>query len=196
MHYKDDGITVCDCLDSFPPITPITTAQLEARKSWKQHRIDDYPRGAKVIELRKLHPKWTLQNIADEVGRSKERVRRILKRANLETRGIKIRPPVPPCLKCGTLVPDTGKYTHNKYCSVECRSEETIELICTYCSGLYTLTAAQARGRQKRVTNGTSKTTYCNRSCSKKAYWDVAHGRTPNTFGYKLITSQGLKWEK
>ena len=198
MHYKEDGITVCDCLDSLPPIT---TAQLEEKNRWKTQKFAGYPRRAKVVELRKLNPEWTLQNIADEVEVSRERVRGILKSENLETRRIKIRPPAPLCMKCKTPVPFITTSLHgghyNKYCSIECRSEEIIELTCVYCNSLYVLTTAQAKGRQKRVTNGYSKATYCSHSCSSKAYWDVALGRTPNTLSFNLkFGPRGKKWEK
>jgi len=190
MHYKEDGITVCDCLDSFPPMT---TTQLKQKNQWQ---ITGVISRGKVVELRNLHPEWSCGKIGGEVGVSSSRVQQILESENLKTRAIKIRPPAPPCLKCGTLVPDTGKYKHNKYCSVECRSKETIELICTYCHRLYPMTTAKAKSNQKRVDTGYIKRTWCSHSCSSKAYWDVAYGRTPNTFGYKLITSQGLKREK
>lgn len=44
----------------------------------------------KTIVMRQLHPDWTLQQIADEAGVTRERVRQILARNGLPTRNNKI----------------------------------------------------------------------------------------------------------
>lgn len=43
-----------------------------------------------VIELRRRHPQWTLQDIADRASISRERVRQILKDADLQTKAYPI----------------------------------------------------------------------------------------------------------
>lgn len=166
-----------------------------------------------VINLRTNHPDWTLEKIGQAVDRTRERVRQILISENLEQRSTKAAysrlPPHlkkgPPCPKCGTLVPyrersyDSGYKggSYPKYCSAECRpKEEAIELTCFYCNKIYVLTIPQAKSRQRRVTNGRYKATYCSHSCSSHAYWDVVHGKTPNDFNYKLeLGPKGIKRE-
>ena len=166
-----------------------------------------------VVRLRTDHPDWTLERIGQIVKRTRERVRQILISVGLEHRSTKAaysRQPAhmkkgQPCKKCGTPVPykvrsyDSG-YTggsYPTYCSDECRpKEEEIELTCFYCNKLYVLTVPQAKSRQRRVANGRYKATYCSHSCSTRAYWDVVHGKTPNTFGYNLeVGPKGIKRE-
>ena len=42
-----------------------------------------------IAELRETHPDWTLTRIATEVGVTKERVRQLLVKQGLPTRGIR-----------------------------------------------------------------------------------------------------------
>ena len=156
-----------------------------------------------VINLRTAHPDWTLEKIGKVVNRSRERVRQILVSANLEQRSSKAaysrQPPHlkkgQPCKKCGIPVPYKERSYPNgykggnylKYCSIECRpKEEETELTCCYCNKVYRLTVPQARNRQRKVTTGVYKVTYCSHSCSHQAYWDVVHGKDPNNVDYNI----------
>ena len=47
------------------------------------------PNRERVAELRETHPDWTLTRIATEVGVTKERVRQLLVRLGLPTRGVR-----------------------------------------------------------------------------------------------------------
>jgi hypothetical protein len=167
-----------------------------------------------VIDLRTAHPDWTLDKIGQTVDRTRERVRQILISEGLEHRSTKAaysRLPShlkkgKPCKKCGTPVPYVERSYGNgyrggsypRYCSIECRpKEEEIELICFYCDKPYVLTVPQANSRQRRVTNGRYKATYCSHACSTRAYWDVVHGKTPNDFNYNLeVGPRGIKREQ
>ena len=166
-----------------------------------------YPRSEireEIIWLRSTHPDWTLEQIGNEVGRTRERVRQVLLSENMEARSAKAayaRQPIhlkkgKPCKRCGTPVPyvaykQGGHY--NIFCSKACAAQQHVELTCGYCEKVYELTTSQARSRNKRVTTGRYKATYCSHSCSSRAYWDVAKRKTPNTLGFALTRGPGGK---
>ena len=77
---------------------------------------------ATVVKLRKEQPNMTLQEMGEQIGISRERVRQILVSENLSTRSIKeverrTFKPLPRCESCNLPT----KAYNRKYCSNNCR---------------------------------------------------------------------------
>ena len=116
------------------------------------------PSRDKVKEIREQHPEWTLNEIGEELGISRERVRQILRSENLETRSAKRVPkPMPPCVRCGEPVP----YRKRIYCSPNCqRPNGRTTLHCHYCNKPVEVMSSIAKSRNSRY-----KFFHCSREC-------------------------------
>jgi transcription elongation factor Elf1 len=114
-----------------------------------------------VINLRKASPCMTLQAIGNKCGGiSRERVRQILKQAELKTAHYKI-PKAHPCLKC-------GKITTNKlFCCLKCFKEyHNISVICSGCGKLFKLSMSDLIARVNRHIK--QEELYCSTKCYGK----------------------------
>lgn len=161
-----------------------------------RYNTEKYPRSDSrkmIIGLRVTHPEWTLKQIGDKVGCSRERVRQILASEGMESRSTKAvytRQPRhlkkgPPCKHCGTPVPYTfysksrsGRYP--KYCSPICRVKYYhTDVTCSHCKKMFVLGKSQVKSRKER-----NKDLYCSHSCRSKVYWAIVKNERPNTFEY------------
>ncbi len=137
----------------------LTTLWLRDRKT----RITTGVQGGnaiKVIGIRESNPCATLQQVGDEVGITKERVRQILVSSSLPTRHYTV-PKLFSCLNC-------GKPTYNKkYCRKQCWYEYTHPLLtCDTCGTLFRRGQSQIISRANRpVYKGGI---FCSRKCIGK----------------------------
>ena len=144
-----------------------------------------------VVKKRLNNPCSTLQQIAETVGVTKERVRQILVSENLPTRRWK--PRSYKCNNCGLIFPAVNGRVC-KFCSPECRKEYyQATLPCDECGKLFTLSYGVIR---KRVKFGCQHF-YCSQRCrgivAGKKYGFIAHPENSHPSSYK---SQPCKWLK
>ena len=161
-----------------------------------------------IISLRQENPDFTLLQIGERVGVTRERVRQILKKHGLQTQSTAAaKNLIPkhlrkgePCLRCGIPVPwvdnlavtkhTNGRYYqrggYQRYCSDECRRAPMTTYVCTNCGEEKELTVSQYRAKLKRRAEGLySEARYCSPSCKSLGYWKVAKGLKENNYGYK-----------
>lgn len=124
-----------------------------------------------IIDYRQSNPNMTLVEIGDLVGVSKERVRQILAKANIETRSTnRIPKSLPNCKNCGKPVPSRGRL----YCSNECQHPNgKTKINCHYCDKEIILRSAEYRTRIQRAR-------YIH--CSKECLAESQRGRTKNNY--------------
>ena len=161
-----------------------------------------------IISLRQENPDFTLLQIGERVGVTRERVRQVLKKNGLQTQSTAAaKHLIPkhlrkgePCLRCSTPVPwvdnlavtkhTNGRYYqrggYQRYCSDECRRAPMTKYVCTNCGEEKELTVSQYRAKLRRRAEGLySEAIYCSHSCKSLGYWKVAKGLKENTYGYK-----------
>ena len=118
--------------------------------------------GQEACRLRREHPEFTLQKIADLLGCTKENVRLILKRKGLPTRGQRPEKPVPParpCAGCGKPLRD-GQEEH---CSIRCAQQPLRQpRSCSGCGNTFTPSQHQVRSLWLEPTSPV----FCSKSCS------------------------------
>lgn len=114
--------------------------------------------GQLIVAYRRDNPDMTLIEIGELVGVSKERVRQILSKANVETRSTnRIPKPLPNCRRCGEIVPTRNRI----YCSNECQHPDGRTIVnCHFCNKEVNLTSAQYRTRLRR-----SSFIHCSKDC-------------------------------
>ncbi len=140
-----------------------------------------------VIEIRKVNPCALLKDIGDKVGVTRERVRQILKRANLPTRHYIIKRH---CAKCG--VPVAGGV---KYCA-KCHHElHHVKLICDTCGIMFERKLSHILAYPSRMNkrNSTLNMKQVGIFCTKKCFGKWAG----NHFGFKTHPENipsGEKW--
>lgn len=120
----------------------------------------------KVKRSRRNNPCYTLRQIGEQYGVTRERVRQILKEEGLRTKAVgtlyyKTSNPRF-CLNCGKVRLDSRK----NFCSRKCQKEYlTIQVACTQCDTLFPLLQGAVKTRVKNYKN-----IFCSHSCSIKYY--------------------------
>ena len=137
----------------------------------------------KVIQSRLTYPELTLAAIGDKCGVSRERVRQILKVAQLPTKsqgyGTKTFQHCPGCNK-----QYRGSYTH--YCA-SCRHIETGTLIpCAHCGKLKLVPNTLIRYRAKHPESYNPGQYFCKRTCFL--------GWVARTAGFR-VNPQNSRWK-
>ena len=123
-----------------------------------------------IVQLRKEHPNMTLQEMGEQIGISRERVRQILVSENLSTRSIKeverrTFKPLPRCESCNLPT----KAHNRKYCSSGCRFPGGwTTFACYRCGKENTIETSQYKKRAKYYNH-----MHCSKSCSTKTYWET-----------------------
>jgi len=119
---------------------------------WHQRGVNYY----EVLKLRQNNPCFTLQTIGDIVGLTKERVRQLLKHANLNTKSFK---GISFCINCGCEIKGNNRLTR-LFCSKQCRYQyNEIPLYCDTCGKLFY--------RQKHIVAAASRKGYKHNFCSQ-----------------------------
>ena len=134
-----------------------------------------------IVQLRKGHPDMTLKIMAEMVGLTKERVRKILVSENLSTRSVKEVErrefkPLPRCVTCNL---PTKKY-NRKHCSIECASKtrwpnSSTTFACYRCGKKTTIATSQYKKRVQHYNH-----MHCSKSCSTKTYWETKYLKVNN----------------
>ena len=113
-----------------------------------------------VTSARQKNPCATLQQISDEVGVTRERVRQILRDVGLPTAHL-VRRYV--CLSCGTVLPLRCR----KFCNRQCQHNYThIKVACDYCG---TLREYRVKELINHIEKGQKQEHYwCSKRCQGK----------------------------
>lgn len=168
-------LIVClNCGKSFPVYPHVqkeNRVKFCSRLCWKEYKKSHYnpsSHSMKIVNMRKINPCATLEQIGIKNNVSRERVRQILDKANLPTRHY-IKRTLYTCLNC-------GKETTNKhgFCSLLCRKAyNTITLVCDGCGRLFprkkadVLTHNEDRGYKGHC--------FCSHKCQLEYYWSHPH---------------------
>jgi endogenous inhibitor of DNA gyrase (YacG/DUF329 family) len=135
--------------------------QLDTMRNKKDRAEVEYSEALReaVVRLRRQHPMWTLQLIANAMGVSRERIRQLLKSESMPTAAAK-EPPV------------TGPAPHAEIYSETLRGM-AISLTCGSCGKAFERLARAHRYNQKR---GLVQT-YCTRDCQRVGFGEWQHER-------------------
>jgi len=114
-------------------------------------------KGDTVVALKEAHPDFTLQQIAERTGMTKEGARWHLKREGMPTRRVRRR-----CARCGGWIYRKDK----KFCTSRCREEfrKGVVLTCDWCGKRFTKGKWDAKGKEKKG--------YKHRFCSKECFYN------------------------
>lgn len=112
-----------------------------------------------VGNMRKMHPDYTLQQIGEQFGISRERVRQILNLLGIETKSSDRLLIGKFCERCGTAT-ISKKKTYCKQCQYELHH---VPLICDNCGTLFWRLASGVLKYSGRENNYNHS--FCNRSC-------------------------------
>ena len=108
----------------------------------------------KAVVLRNEHPDWTLLQIGNEIGITKQRVWAILRTSNVPTKKIYNRPK---CPQCGVSIP------HDRKLCQSCRDEFYWAYVpCSACGKEIRMLKKLHKYYMNRIGN---KNTYCCRTC-------------------------------
>ena len=120
----------------------------------------------RIIRLRKSKPLLPSNQIAKNVGVSRQYVHKVLKQAELHTAApSKRKNPTNDCLVCGL---PTRDYRY-RFCSKECRvGYLRVELVCSFCKTIFEITRSQL---DQKVRDGYNRP-YCSRICFYKGRKD------------------------
>jgi len=129
-----------------------------------------------VTQLRLDNPTWTLNEIGQQVGLTRERIRQILKHNNFQTKAINKYPTLK-CARCQKLITTPKGYTLHvkpdntpgkRYCSVYCRQFGKYDYYsCNYCKKLIWMSNARYKIRTTR-----NKTFHCSKKCNGFDLWE------------------------
>lgn len=159
-----------------------------------------------VIQLRTTHPEWTLIQIGEEVGRTRERIRQILRSEGMEARSSKAayeRQPFyakkgQPCKHCKRPVSYALKSPYKDYptrmvghyptfCTANCRKEYYFPTqTCDYCKQSFTIRRGDLQRRKI-----SSNRIYCSKPCRSRGYWETVKNGTTNIYGYSIRQNRG-----
>ena len=132
------------------------------------------PTAQAVVSMRNKSACATLQDIADNLGISRQRVHQILKKEDLRTKHYTQKTRFE-CQVC-------GKTSSHKFCSVECKKKwHEIPVTCTTCGKLFTRSRRQLLAHYKEFL-------FCSRECFGK--W------TGERHGFKAHPENGVRGKK
>lgn len=110
-----------------------------------------------IKSLRLERPEFTLTKIGSHVGKSRERVRQVLKEEGLPTSAVRPNRTECYCLNCGKARPCGNE----KFCSRACFQDyHRITLRCEVCGKEFKRTKGQAR-----IDKATKNHTFCSKTC-------------------------------
>ena len=151
-----------------------------SRLHLKANRPENFkllPTAQAVVSMRNKSACATLQDIADNLGISRQRVHQILKKEDLRTKHYTQKTRFE-CQVC-------GKTSSHKFCSVECKKKwHEIPVTCTTCGKLFTRSRRQLLAHYKEFL-------FCSRECFGK--WAAEH------YGFKAHPENAMrkkpKWD-
>ena len=121
-----------------------------------------------VCQDRIDHPEWTMVQIANQHGVTRERIRQILSKAGLPTRKAK---ETKYCLHCGAPF-QTTRRNQGKYCQPSCgwdrkRTAVRVQVNCAECGEEFTRrqTAINASLRLNKRVGAATRQMWCSRRC-------------------------------
>jgi hypothetical protein len=108
-----------------------------------------------IVYLRQAHPCYTLKDMGNKVGVTRERARQICKRNHLPTKAIIKPPQLYKCLNCDK------ETTNKKFCSIHCSIEYNNPLVeCEGCHKLFRRKKSQLSRRTQHAEH-----IFCSREC-------------------------------
>jgi len=137
--------------------------------SWVKKRSD-------IMQLRLDNPTMTLEEMGQQVGLTRERIRQILKHNNVPTRAIS-KYPQRKCANCQKPLTNTqGSMLHVRasspaisYCNTQCRQSKLYDYYpCDYCGRL-----VWKRKKEYKHLKTLSQTFHCSHSCSHLHQWNT-----------------------
>jgi predicted Zn-ribbon and HTH transcriptional regulator len=134
---------------------------------WRRNR-KEIPHGenfGKVIELRKSTPCLTLKEVGDKLGVTGERVRQILKKAEMPTYHYFIKRY---CSKCGARIDKNNQSNLCRKCKI---GQNKVPLVCDQCGNLFYREPRDVLRRSQPHTGY-----YCSRQCYGK-HFGTHYGR-------------------
>jgi len=156
IYFADPGITVEGISNQLQISTRSAYRKLE-RLGLKLHRhpkMQLLSTVQAVVQMRIDNPGATLQDIGDKIGVSKQRVHRILREHDLQTRHCS--------QKLLYECPVCGKISSHKFCSIECQKKwHQIIVECTNCGKLFTRSESELLGHYRN-------SLFCSRECFGK----------------------------
>ncbi len=181
------------CQTVFLPKSSASPQKSCSRKcAGRQRSIrNNNPKLKRILKIRQSNPCATLQTIANQVDRTRERVRQILTRAEKPTRHY-VQKNHYYCMSCGIETP--------KSLCPDCKKAQLyIDVACDYCGTLNKYNATYVIWETKRHPD---KRYFCNRKCNGKYVAEhfgfIAHPEniikgkhvTPRKYDYELV------WQK
>ena len=156
IYFADPGITVEGISNQLQISTRSAYRKLE-RLGLKLHRhpkMQLLSTVQAVVQMRIDNPGATLQYIGDKIGVSKQRVHRILREHDLQTRHYSQKQ----LFEC----PVCGKISSHKFCSIECQKKwHQIIVECSNCGKLFTRSESELLGHYRN-------SLFCSRECFGK----------------------------
>ena len=159
------------------------------------HKAHHYPQPMKgesenralIIQARISNPCATLEGIAQQVNLTRERVRQVLKKAGLPTRGYVQRYV---CLNCGKV-----KKKNSPYCNKKCRHEYThIKVACIQCGVLTEHNAKNLLWQIEHKRRSTDKY-FCSHQCQGR-WLGENYGFQPGYRGGQRKHDWDAIWQK
>ena len=148
----------------------------------RKHRANS----ALVVELRRINPCMTLEDIGAQFGVTRARISQILHENGVETRAVTLHQMFE-CQQCGAAFPKKRNSCTNLFCSLACsKAANRLVVPCGYCSKPVPTTFGRYSGTQR---NGKARTAlFCGMPC--RAQWQKAFkiGR-PATHDHQAILS-------
>lgn len=126
-------------------------------------RSDCEKKRKSIAKMRKQFPCYTLQQIGDEFGVGRERVRQVLNLENVETRSLQRLITGKKCQRCDDIIPKGRQ----DYC-VKCRYElHHVQITCDHCGRLF-WRAVSSVLHYSFLTDNRRQHYFCDRTCFGK----------------------------
>ena len=154
----------------------------KTKKLFSTFRSDCDKKRKSIAKMRKQFPCYTLQQIGDEFGIGRERVRQVLNLESVETRSLQRLTTGKKCQRCGDIISERQR---KDYCS-KCRYElHHVQIVCDQCGKLFWRKASLVLVYPNRKMEHNHF--FCDRVCFGK--WTGkknGFGKNPNNINHSL----------